>query len=62
MEEDGYLFLRGFFKREDALAARKVVTDRLMANGILDPNHPAIDGIGRQSHGGQRPQRRRTDR
>jgi hypothetical protein len=45
VEEDGYLFLPGFFRRVDVLAARQVVTDRLMTNGFLDPDHPAIEGI-----------------
>lgn len=45
MEEDGYLYLRGFFGRADVLEARKVVTDRLMDRGFLDRNYPAIDGI-----------------
>ena len=44
MEDDGYLFLRGFFDREDVLAARKVVTDRLMEAGILDKNYSAMEG------------------
>lgn len=41
LEEEGYLFLRGFFEREAVLEARRVVTDRLMAGGFLDENHPA---------------------
>ena len=43
--DDGYLYLPGFFRREDVMAARKVVTDRMMADGFLDPNYPAIDGV-----------------
>ncbi len=39
--DDGYLFLPGFFRREDVMAARQVVTDRLMAEGYLDPSHPS---------------------
>jgi len=45
LEEDGYLFLPGFFKREDVLKARDVVTDRLMANGFLDENFPAGEAV-----------------
>jgi hypothetical protein len=45
VQDDGYLYLPGFFKRADVLAARQVVTDRLMAQGFLDPAHPAIDGV-----------------
>ena len=44
MEEDGYLFLKGFFDREEVLAARKVVTDRLMEAGILDKNYSSVEG------------------
>jgi ectoine hydroxylase-related dioxygenase (phytanoyl-CoA dioxygenase family) len=44
MEEDGYLFLRGFFRREDVVAAREVVTDRLLAAGILDPAYSPMEG------------------
>jgi hypothetical protein len=43
--EDGYLFLRGFFPREDVLEARNVVTDRLMANGFLDENFSADEAV-----------------
>jgi len=45
VEEDGYLYLPGFFRREDVLAARQVVTDRLMAEGFLDPTYPAQEAI-----------------
>ena len=45
LEEDGYLFLPGFFKREDVLEARKVVTNRLMKGGYLDENYPAEEAI-----------------
>ena len=45
VQDDGYLYLPGFFRREDVLEARKVVTDRLISEGFLDPNHPSIDGV-----------------
>jgi len=45
LEEDGYLYLPGFFESEAVLEARKVVTDRLMEEGFLDKSHPPIDGI-----------------
>jgi len=45
LEEDGYLFLPGFFKREAVMAARRVVTDRLMEEGILDASHPSLEGV-----------------
>src|SRR5262245_15946970 len=43
--DDGYLFLRDFYDRDDVLAARKVVTDRLLADGILDDHFPSTDGV-----------------
>ena len=45
LEEDGYLYLPGFFEGGAVLAARKVVTDRLMEEGFLDRSYPAIDGV-----------------
>ena len=44
MKDDGYIFIRGFFEREDVLAARQVVTDRLMEAEILDRNYSAMEG------------------
>jgi hypothetical protein len=45
LEEDGYLFIPGFFKRDLILAGRASVTDRLAAEGALDPAFPAIEGM-----------------
>jgi hypothetical protein len=45
MEQDGYLFLRGLLDREEVLLARQEVTNRLAANGFLDPAHPAIEAV-----------------
>src|SRR5262245_59424528 len=45
MEEDGYLFLRGFFPRAAVLEARKFVTDRLMDGGFLDPAYPSLEAV-----------------
>ena len=45
LEEDGYLFLRGFFPRAGVLDARQVITDRLLANGFLDPAYPATEAV-----------------
>jgi hypothetical protein len=45
MREDGYLYLKNFYDRDAVLAARKVVTDRLLEDGILDPHLPSIDGV-----------------
>lgn len=45
MRDDGYLFLKGFFKRDDVLAIRQVMTDRLLDEGFLNGNHPPMDGV-----------------
>jgi len=45
LEEDGYLFIPGFFNRDLILAGRAAVTDRLAAEGALDPAYPVIEGM-----------------
>ena len=45
LEEDGYLFIPGFFPRELIMTARASVTDRLAAEDALDPAFPSIDGM-----------------
>ena len=45
MEEDGYLYLRGFFRRPDVMAARKVIVDRLAALGYLRPGSDPMDAL-----------------
>lgn len=45
LEEDGYLFIPGFLPRDLIRAARVSVTDRLAAEGALDPAFPAIEGM-----------------
>ena len=45
LEEDGYLFIPGFFSRDLILTARASVTARLAAEGALDPAFPVIDGM-----------------
>ncbi len=42
---DGYLYIPGFFDPALILAARAAITDRLAAEGSLDPAHPSIDAI-----------------
>lgn len=37
MQENGYLYFRGFFLREDVLAVRRAVVLRLLAAGLLQP-------------------------
>jgi hypothetical protein len=46
MANDGYLFLPGLLNREDVLAARKTVCERLAAMGAIDAvNHPLTDAV-----------------
>jgi len=45
MQEDGYLFLRGYLDRDQVLEARAEITNRLAGFGLLDENHPAMDAI-----------------
>ncbi len=43
--EDGYLYMKGYLDREDVLAARATLTERLAAAGMLDERHPALDAV-----------------
>lgn len=52
MREDGYVFLRGYLDRDLVLEAREEITNRLSGLGLLDPSHPAIEGIGKPGAGG----------
>ena len=45
MQEDGYLFVRGFFKREEVMAARRVMVERLAAEGILLPGTDPMEAV-----------------
>src|SRR5579884_3859892 len=47
MREDGYLYLPGLLDRELAKDARKVITSRLAAEGMLHPDHPAGEAFAR---------------
>lgn len=42
---DGYLYMRGYLDRDEVLAARASLTDRLAAAGVLDPAFPAIEAV-----------------
>jgi hypothetical protein len=44
LDDDGYLFIPGFFDPELILAARATIAARLDAEGALDPDHP-VDAI-----------------
>lgn len=43
MEEDNYLFFRGFWDREEVEAGRKTMLERIAASGWLHPDYPVED-------------------
>ncbi len=43
--EDGYLLMRGLLDREEVIAARRTVADRLASDGLLDRSAPLFDCI-----------------
>jgi ectoine hydroxylase-related dioxygenase (phytanoyl-CoA dioxygenase family) len=46
MEEDGYLFLRGFLHRPDVMAARRSIVDRMAEKkGFLKPGSGPMDAL-----------------
>jgi hypothetical protein len=45
MAEDGHLLLRGLLDRDDVLAARRSVLERLDEQGSLDADYPLMDGV-----------------
>lgn len=45
MAADGYLYLPALLDRDLVLEARKTITDRLAAEGALDPDYPSIDAV-----------------
>ncbi len=45
IEEDGYLYIPGFFGREEILEARASVAAIFAKQGVLDPQYPEIDAI-----------------
>lgn len=53
LQEDGYLLIRGFHKREQVLNARMEFLNKLAAMGRLDPHALVEDGIiGSENKGG----------
>jgi len=50
IEEDGYLFMRGFFRREDVMAARAGLVERLAAEGVLQPGTDPMEAIIKKGH------------
>jgi hypothetical protein len=45
MNEDGYLYLPAYLGRERVLQARRVLTDRLLKLGLLDPDHDPMAAV-----------------
>ncbi len=45
MAEDGYLYLPGLLDREDVMAARRSVLERMAEQDLLDLSYPLMDGI-----------------
>jgi len=45
VETDGYLYMKGCLDRDEVLAARASLTDRLADAGVLDPAYPTIDAV-----------------
>jgi len=45
LAEDGYLFMRGFFRREDVLEVRREVVKQIAALGNLEPGTDPMDAI-----------------
>jgi hypothetical protein len=45
LEQDGYLYMNGVLDKDLVMDARRSLTDRMNAEGILDPAHPTIDAV-----------------
>lgn len=45
MKEDGYLYMRGYFRRDDVMAARREIVNRLAAEGLLEAGTDPMDAI-----------------
>lgn len=45
MDENGYLYIKGFFPREVVLEARKALVETLAKDGIFEEGQPLIEGI-----------------
>jgi hypothetical protein len=45
LEEDGYLYIPGYFHRPEVMAARKVIVDRLADLGYLKPGSDPMDAL-----------------
>lgn len=49
MEEDGYLFLPGYLDVDQVLDARRVMCEKLDAQGLLDRDHDLMEAICKQA-------------
>ena len=47
LDEEGYLYLPGALDASKVRDARRVVLERLDAEGLLEPGHPLMDGVAR---------------
>jgi ectoine hydroxylase-related dioxygenase (phytanoyl-CoA dioxygenase family) len=45
LEEDGYLYIPGFFDREEILSIRKDIVNALAEKGLIDTSFPLIDAV-----------------
>ena len=45
IDRDGYLYLPGFFERDDILAVRETFTRGLAEQGLLDPAYPHLEAV-----------------
>jgi len=50
--EDGYLYMKGYLDRDEVLAARSRLTERLAAAGVLDEACPPIEAVYRPNTSG----------
>lgn len=48
MREDGYLYLPGYLDRKQVLDARRVITNKLAAEELLEPGTDPMDAVARQ--------------
>src|SRR6476660_8821667 len=47
MQAEGYLYLPGYLDRDEVLAARQEIAERLAADGHTEPGTPPIDLVAR---------------
>jgi len=51
LEEEGYVYLPGYLDRDEVMAARAVMCEKLRAMGAIDPDRPANEAIYRDGLG-----------